>query len=143
MWSRFKDFIEDTMPRVDNVRKFIGLMAIVWAAGVGFGVVSEKLINTRSAQQSTTVAASAATSGSKTCDVLAEVSRLQATYGTQIEPVRARWLELTAKLERGDMLIFERENVAETEKLVQHELQRLQAHHQELVTGIAQACFPN
>lgn len=142
MWRRFRDFADDTMRQVDNIRKLIGLLGVFSVAGFGLGVMSEKFINTRSAQQSTPVAASAATSGLKTCDVLSEVSRVQATYGTQIEPVRARWLELIAKLERGDLLTSERENVAETEKLVQHELQRLQAHHQEIVTDITQACLP-
>jgi len=142
MWRRFNDFANNTMSRVDGVRKLIYLLASVLAAGFGLGVIWEKYITAHPAPQLTTVAASAATSGSKVCDVLSEISRVQATYGTQIEPVQARWLELTAKLERGDMLKYERENVTETVKLVQRELQRLGEHHQEIVTGIARTCIP-
>ena len=115
MWQWVSDFATSTMPTVDNIRKLIWWTAGFSMVSFTLGAALENYTTTHLEQRSATVAAP--TSGSKTCDVLSEVSLVQSTYGTQIEPIQARWLELTKKLERGDMLNSERDKVAETAEL--------------------------
>lgn len=141
MWRWFLGFADETVPQVANVRKLIAWLASFFVAGVTVGIMWDEYIPTGPAQQAPNLTVSSAANGSRSCDVLSEISRVQATYGSQIEPVQARWLELTGKLERGDMLVSERQKVAETAKLIQHELQRLQTQHREIVTDITKACF--
>ncbi|MDP3281415.1 MAG: hypothetical protein Q8M57_10290, partial [Nitrosomonas sp.] len=77
---------------------------------------------------------------SNTCDALSKITELQSIYEKEVLPLQDRWLQLTTKLERGDLLTLERDNVMQTESLVQDELEKLRAEHRDIIVAITRSC---
>lgn len=143
MFRRIWDFANETMPHFNNLRSLIWWVSLIWTLGVTFGVATQHYIVAPMTLTSGGGVATIAESGSRSCDVIFEISRVQAAYESQISPVRQRWLDLTAELERGDTLTLDRERLAETADLVRSELTKLRQHHQDIITGLTKSCVTN
>lgn len=143
MWRWFKEFSDDTMQKFDNQRKLILLLAICTGAGFSAGIVSQKYIVAPFVQQAASFPIAAADSDLQVCDALSQLTHVQAAYDARIQPIQQRWIELTASLERSDLLPYERDKLLETADLVQQEMERTQAEHGKIVDGITQLCKQN
>lgn len=146
-WFRwFREFSDEMVRRFGNLLTVTTAIITVttgFAACIGLGMEFQKIIDAPYVQKSATMPIGAAGSNSKVCDALSQVTHLQAAYDARIQPIQQRWIELTASLERSDLLPYERDKVLETADLVQQEMERAQAEHGKIVDGITQLCKQN
>lgn len=132
-WNRLAAFANRVIHEIDDVRKVLLLLLGAFAFGFGLGLGTGEVWRVL-------LAASGRGGEPQQCDVLAEITEVQAAYDAQLEPVQDRWLRLTEALERDDMLPSTRAKAEETARMVRDEMERVRGAHRQLMEQLSQSC---
>jgi len=135
MFGRLKAFASRVVPEVDDLRKFVGMLAASFALGFTICSFSSDLFYARRE-----AGAERTINGMGTCDIAENVENIRRTYNSQMQPLINRVLEISRETANTELLPMERQIKKEAADLISDEITRIHEAHERSLSLLNNAC---